>query len=217
MAGIDELQSVMTQLVERCPWNRAQTHASLARYAIEEAHELAEAAGRGNPADIREETGDLLYQVVFHCAIAERAGEGFDLDAIATDVAAKMRARHPHVFGENADDSVTIDEVIRMWHERKATEKRERASVLDGVPAAQSPLVTAERVIGAAERAGVPIAEVAAAPRTHEDFGAAFLALAAEAMQNGVDPDAALRAATKSLASRVDGHSSSSPDERTAL
>src|SRR5919198_5551933 len=82
-----------------CPWDREQTHASLARHLVEESYELLDAIEEGNPEHLREELGDLLLQVVFHAQMAEDAGD-FDVDAVARAIDEKLVRRHPHVFGD---------------------------------------------------------------------------------------------------------------------
>ena len=88
----------MRLLRERCPWKAGQTHHSLVRYLLEEAHETVEAIESGDAGHLREELGDLLLQVFFHAVIAEERG-AFTLDDVARDITAKMRRRNPHVFG----------------------------------------------------------------------------------------------------------------------
>ena len=115
-----------------CPWDAEQTHASLAPYAVEEAFELAEAIENGDRSHVREELGDLLLQVVFHARIAqEDAAEPYDLDDVAHGIAAKMRRRHPHVFGDG--EASTPAEVEARWDELKAAEKPDRSSLFDAV------------------------------------------------------------------------------------
>jgi MazG family protein len=115
-----------------CPWDREQTHRSLRQYLLEETYEVLEAIERGDSATLREELGDLLLQVLMHCAIAAESAEGFDIGDVAEVTRTKMVHRHPHVFGD-----VTVsgaDEVVVNWEKLKAREKGERLSVLEGVP-----------------------------------------------------------------------------------
>lgn len=112
-----------------CPWDREQTHTSLARYAIEEAFEVAEAAEGDDPAALREELGDLLLQVLFHARIASetpREDGGFDLGDIAATLSAKLRRRHPHVFPDAAGqltDVADAEAVNRQWEAIKQAER----------------------------------------------------------------------------------------------
>ncbi|WP_375454719.1 nucleoside triphosphate pyrophosphohydrolase [uncultured Methylobacterium sp.] len=116
-----------------CAWDAAQTSASLARYAVEEAHEVVDAIERGDPDDLREELGDLLLQVVFHARIAEEAG-AFGLDDVAEAITAKLIRRHPHVFeadgtllpagGPRRDPAA----VAAQWEAIKAAERAGKSS-----------------------------------------------------------------------------------------
>lgn len=108
-----------------CPWDKEQTHATLTRYAIEEAHELSEAIDGGDDAEIRDELGDVLLQVVLHAEIARQENR-FDIHDVIQNISQKMVRRHPHVFGDVvAKDS---NAVLSNWAEIKATEKGKSAS-----------------------------------------------------------------------------------------
>ncbi len=101
-AALERLLGIMAALRDPrtgCPWDREQTWASIAPHTIEEAHEVADAIESGDPAAVRDELGDLLFQVVFQARIAEEDGR-FDFDAVATAIADKLERRHPHVFGD---------------------------------------------------------------------------------------------------------------------
>ena len=105
-----------------CPWDLKQTHASLVPYVLEEAHEVADAIRQGSDAEMKEELGDLLLQVVLHAQIA-REQQRFDLDAIADGISDKLIRRHPHVFGDAV--ASTSDEVRRSWEAIKLQEQAE--------------------------------------------------------------------------------------------
>ena len=154
----------MDRLRTECPWDAKQTHDSLAPYLLEETYEALEALEGGDPADLREELGDVLLQVLFHARIAsERAGEtGYTIDDVADGIASKLIRRHPHVFGD-----VTVagaGEVKQNWDAIKAAERaaarsvsgRGAGSVLDGVPFGQPALSLAAQLQRRAGRAGVP-------------------------------------------------------------
>src|SRR5215472_5210487 len=127
-----------------CPWDRAQTHASLRQYLLEETYETLEAIERGGTATLREELGDLLLQVLMHCAIAQEGDDGFDIGDVADVTRTKMVHRHPHVFGDVAVSGAA--DVVVNWEKLKRSEKRERLSLLDGVPAALPALAYAQGV-----------------------------------------------------------------------
>jgi XTP/dITP diphosphohydrolase len=155
-----ELMAVMARLRRECPWDAKQTHESLAPHLLEESYEALEALESGDPGALREELGDVLLQVYFHAEIAsERAdGTGYTIDDVAAGIAAKLKRRHPHVFG---DVSVSgADEVKQNWDAIKAAERAAKGdgpgSVLDGVPFGQPALALAAQLQRRAERAGVP-------------------------------------------------------------
>src|SRR5579863_5999126 len=127
-----------------CPWDREQTHRSLRPYLLEETYEVLEAIDAAEPGTLREELGDLLLQVLMHSAIAMEETDGFDIGDVANDVRAKMIHRHPHVFGDVAVDGPAG--VVVNWEKLKKAEKRERLSLLDGVPAAMPALAHAQGV-----------------------------------------------------------------------
>ena len=108
-----------------CPWDLEQSFATIVPYTIEEAYEVADAIERGDFADLRDELGDLLLQVVFHARMAEETGR-FDFGGVVEAITAKMIRRHPHVFGDARN--LTPDQVKGLWGEIKSEEKRLRAS-----------------------------------------------------------------------------------------
>ena len=134
-----------------CPWDRKQTRESLKPYIIEEAYEVIEAIEENDPEKIKEELGDLLFQIVFQCKVAEENNE-FDMSDVIENISRKMIARHPHVFG-NADYK-TSEEVIAHWEEQKKREGKMRDSILEGVPKAMSSLLRAHRLQKRAAGAG---------------------------------------------------------------
>jgi XTP/dITP diphosphohydrolase len=189
-----ELVAVMDRLRRECPWDREQTHRSLARYLLEETYETHEAIDTGDLTHLREELGDLLLQVYFHSRIAEESGDaGFTVDDVAGDIVAKLVRRHPHVFAEV--DVADADEVDRNWESIKAAEKG-RTSLLDGIPAALPALALADKTVGKAEKVGV-------APARSDDLGDRLMAHVVEARANGEDPEQALRDAVRRLADAV--------------
>ncbi|PKQ25829.1 MAG: nucleoside triphosphate pyrophosphohydrolase [Actinobacteria bacterium HGW-Actinobacteria-4] len=190
--GLTRLIEVMDRLRSPggCPWDAEQDHASLAPYALEETYELLEAIETGTRADLREELGDVLLQVVFHARVAqEHPTEPFDIDAVAHTVADKLVERHPHVFADA--DAGSVADVHARWDAIKA-ETTQRDSVFDGIPVAQSALARAQKVVGRAQKARLAVADEAGV-----DIGKQLLALVARAQAEGIDAETALREATR--------------------
>lgn len=232
MTSVDELVAVVDRLLDPehgCVWNREQTHASLARYAVEETYELVDAIDGDDTDELREELGDVLYQVVLHAGIAAHQGR-FDLDDVADGVREKMQRRHPHVFGD--EEAHTVEDVVRVWRAAKAAEKAGRSSVYAGVPRAMPPLERAVKLFERLEERGdlhAAVASVAdgsvveqvgvdvgldvgsAGPvadgmvqqpfgsRVDAAWGAGMLAEVAVVHEQGIDPVASLRAAVTLL------------------
>ncbi|WP_261570604.1 nucleoside triphosphate pyrophosphohydrolase [Frankia gtarii] len=138
-----------------CPWDGEQTHESLAPYLIEETYEAYQAIEDGDLAELREELGDVLMQVLFHARIAaERAGDGWDVDDVAAGLVAKLIRRHPHVFADVVVDGSA--NVAANWEAIKAVEKG-RASVTEGVALSQPALTLAAKLLKRAGGIGVPV------------------------------------------------------------
>jgi NTP pyrophosphatase (non-canonical NTP hydrolase) len=195
-ARLLDLVTVMDQLRLHCPWDREQTHRSLATYLVEEAYETLEAIETGDVTHLREELGDLLLQVYFHARIAAETPEedgGFTIDDVAGGIVDKLVSRHPHVFaGLDVADAAEVEE---NWEALKASEKG-RTSVLEGVPMALPALHLADKVVGRAGRVGVT-------PATGPSLGDRLLALVVEARAAGADPEQELRDAVRRLAEAV--------------
>ena len=211
-----------------CPWDREQTHASIAKHMIEEAYEAVDCIEADDIVHLREELGDVLMQVVLHAQIAADAG-AFTLEDVANDINEKLIRRHPHVFGEAAADGA--DEVLALWDSVKVAEKAvkdERAAsagerpegLLDGVPRALPALMQAQKVsrkaaaLGfewesvdavwekvAEERAEYEREEPGSAAREME-FGDILFALVNVARKDGIDAESALRASTAKFRAR---------------
>ncbi|MGH3187851.1 MAG: MazG family protein [Streptosporangiaceae bacterium] len=165
-ARLLDLVATMDRLRVDCPWDARQTHESLAPHLLEEPYEALDALESGDQEAFREELGDVLLQVVFHARVASERddGTGYTVDDVADGIVAKLKRRHPHVFGD-----VTVsgaDEVKVNWDAIKREEKRARAerdgqdgpdpSALDGVPFGQPALALAAQLQRRAARAGVP-------------------------------------------------------------
>ena len=203
-----------------CAWHEEQTHQSLTRYLTEEAAEFIDAIDRELPADeVSEELGDVLYQVVLHAAIAGRDGEGYDLDSVARQLDEKLRARHPHVFGDRG--YMSAEELHQEWERLKedaAGEARGSRGVLDGIATGMPTLARAAKVVERLGRAdlvdtsvtaGGPDDPLAYALGPEEQrmaevgIGDAMLNLVMRADAAGVDADRALRESVNRFAARI--------------
>ncbi|NBO55779.1 MAG: nucleoside triphosphate pyrophosphohydrolase, partial [Actinobacteria bacterium] len=149
---LQQLHQLSLKLREECPWDREQTHATLIRYLIEEAYEVVEALDEPIDDDhLIEELGDLLYQIEFHCAIAQQEGR-FTIADVARNLHDKMVRRHPHVFGR--EKLRNPSQVLRRWHQLKQQEKPTRKSCLDGIPKSLPALLYAQNLQRRAARGG---------------------------------------------------------------
>ena len=209
MSNLDDLIATAHKLRAPggCPWDAEQTHESLLTYLIEETYELIDAVQSKDPEAIKEELGDVLYNVIFHSDIAEANGQ-FNIQDVAKYMEDKMKSRHPHVFGSEAEKeefaAKTGDDVMKSWDKHKKKEKPERESVLDGVPLGMPSLALANKVIGKAEKLGV--LEKGQSPLTidtEEQLGTLLLTIVSAARVNGIDPEMALRKATTELMSDI--------------
>ena len=221
---LDRLIAIMAGLRDPqrgCPWDLEQNFATIAPYTIEEAYEVADAIARGDMAALKDELGDLLFQVVFHAQMAEEAGL-FAFDDVAGAIADKMERRHPHVFGDARIASAAAQ--TAAWEEHKAAERQARAreagsghSVLDGVALALPALLRAAKIQGRAARIGFDWPEArpvfdklaeeigelrselddhADPSRLEDEMGDVLFAVANLARKLDIDPEAALRRGT---------------------
>jgi XTP/dITP diphosphohydrolase len=186
-----------------CPWDAEQTHQSLVPYLLEEVFELIEAIESGSRDDMREELGDVLYQLLFHADIATSHPDvPFTIDDVARGVDQKMRHRHPHVFGDG--DASTVEEVVARWDDIKAQEKGHRTSQMDGIPSDLSALARAASVLRRSEGiVDAPDYSEVPAFADERELGQLLIAVVAAARSRGVNPESALRAATRDHESRV--------------
>jgi ATP diphosphatase len=232
---IDDLLAVMAALRTPgtgCPWDLQQTFRTIAPYTIEEAYEVADAIDRGDVADLKDELGDLLLQVVYHARMAEEQG-AFAFDDVAQGIADKMVRRHPHVFGSEAERAAGA--APGFWERAKAAERAAKAdetdadaravSVLDDVPVPLPALTRAVKLQNKAARVGfdwpslapvfdklkeelAELEDALAAPQTvernkvEEEFGDLLFVVANVARHLKLDPEAALRAANQKFVRR---------------
>jgi ATP diphosphatase len=222
-----ELLAIMARLraADGCPWDRQQTFASIAPYTVEEAYEVADAIERGDLNGLKDELGDLLFQVVFHAQMASEA-QRFDFEAVVAAICDKLTRRHPHVFGDGGPLSIT--EQSSAWEDIKAEERGAAdVSALHGVPNAMPALLRAYKLSKRAARVGFDfehagqcadkvdeeLAEVRAAsrgshnasPEIFEEIGDLLFAAANLARKLDIDAEAALRAANAKFERRFRG------------
>lgn len=191
-----------------CPWDAEQNHTSLLKYLLEESYEFIESVENNDRDAMQEELGDLLLQVYFHSRMAEEdAKQPFNIEDVAKSVADKLIRRHPHVFaGEVVDSSA---DVLENWEKQKAAEKG-RTSAIDGVPLAQPALPLATKVLYRLKKLNYDLS-VSEPIKLKEDvdqdqFGQILLGLITQAVDKGLDPEAALRQATKELIVQIQEH-----------
>ena len=214
---IPRLLSIMARLRDPdtgCPWDQVQDFATIAPYTIEEAYEVADAATRRDLPALKDELGDLLFQVVYHARMAEEAG-AFAFADVAAGIADKMVRRHPHVFGDEAARQAGAHS--EAWESQKAAERRAASQhgVLAGIPAALPALIHAEKLTKRAARVGFDwpdaeavldkldeeVAELRAElpdadpDRLEDELGDMLFVLANLARKLKLDPEAALRRA----------------------
>ena len=227
-ATFEDLIELMSKLrsPDGCPWDREQTYATLAPMLLEEAYEAFEAveeAREGRPNDLRDELGDLLFQIVFYAQVAKENGD-FSIEDVTGAIHAKMVRRHPHIFGATrANDTATV---LRNWEAMKAEERRaageneREGSLLDGVSSKAPALMEAHQLSTKAARVGFDwqqiedifakleeeIGELRAAIQTHltsnseadhtlvrEEIGDLLFAVTNVARHLHVEPEAALK------------------------
>ena len=231
--------AALRSIVERlyapggCPWDREQTHESLRQYLLEESYEVAEAIDEGDVSALREELGDLLVQILMHCAMAQEASE-FTVEEVVRDASLKMIRRHPHVFGdESAQDAASL--VAVRWDEIKAAERAARGegglgAALDAVPRAAPALLRAAALQGRAERAGASRppaqpaervrealegAEAAGWAQAESRIGELLWAVVALGREHDIDAEAALRASAAAFVEQVAGQPRGDSVDRT--
>ncbi|MEO1967886.1 MAG: nucleoside triphosphate pyrophosphohydrolase [Sphingomonadaceae bacterium] len=214
---IHRLLSIMARLrdpIEGCEWDLAQNFATIAPYTIEEAYEVADAIEHQDMSELREELGDLLFQVAFHSRMAQEAGH-FDFNDVARAISDKMEKRHPHIFG---DEDGAMSE--RRWEALKQTERTAKgaASSMDGVATALPALLRAQKLQKRAARDGFDwpdkqgplekiyeeLEELAAASEEHQEEEAGDLLFAVVNLIRacGIDSEQALRRANTKFAKR---------------
>jgi ATP diphosphatase len=230
IAKLLEIMAALRRPGTGCPWDLEQTFATIAPYTIEEAYEVADAVARGDLADLKEELGDLLLQVVFHAQMAQEQG-AFDFGDVVDEISGKLIRRHPHVFG--ALGTLSAEEVEALWTKIKAEEKAERnaaagsgeagaTELLSDVPLALPGLSRAVKLQSKAASVGFDWNDVRAvlakireetkeieaaldskdADAIEDEIGDLLFALANLARHVGADPEAAIRHANRKFERR---------------
>lgn len=222
---LDRLLEIMSRLRDPdagCPWDIEQDFATISPYTIEEAYEVDDAIARGNWAEMKDELGDLLFQVVFQAQIAQDKGL-FGFQDVARGIGDKMVSRHPHVFGDESNDK-SADQQTRDWETVKAAERaaKARGGVLDDVALGLPALMRAEKLQKRAARVGFDWPEIgqvidkiaeeareladerdAADPeKLTEEMGDLLFVMANLARHLKVDPETALRQANRKFSRR---------------
>jgi MazG family protein len=223
MSEMDRLRAIMDRLrsPDGCPWDREQTLETLATFLLEETYEVLEAIASGDPEALREELGDLLFQIVFQARLAQERGQ-FDIETVMRGIGDKIVRRHPHVFGDGRLQ--TADQVLAQWEQIKMRERRARpdGSLFAGVPPVLPALLKALRISSKASRVGFDwpdldglmakvdeeIGELRRAlrsgrrQRVREELGDLLFTLANVARRAGLDPEEALQSANRKFVER---------------
>jgi tetrapyrrole methylase family protein/MazG family protein len=217
-SSFDTLEKIVAKLraPDGCPWDRAQSHASLKPYLIEEAYEVLQALDEENTDKLCEEMGDLLLQILLHAQIAKEARE-FSISDVIKSISTKLIRRHPHVFGQST--AANAEEVVLEWEELKQNERKEDDSLLSGVPKCMPALSYSHSIQrrvagigfdwkefeGILDKLTEEIREVKEAATQKEkvhEFGDVLFALVNAARWQGVDLEEALRLANQRFSRR---------------
>jgi ATP diphosphatase len=246
LSGLNRLLSIMESLRDRengCPWDQEQTMQSLTRFTIEEAYEVVDAIAKGNSDDIRDELGDLLFQIVFYAHIAQEEGE-FDFNDVANAISDKLVRRHPHVFSKTSASALSQEALALQWDAIKAQEKAEKrannaSGLLDDVPTGLPALMYAQKLQKKCARVGfdwpntLPVldkveeevgeirqeleAETRSKAALEEEIGDALFAMVNLARHCNVDADTALRKASQKFANRFSAVEALALDKHQSL
>ena len=211
----DEIEKIIKRLRNECPWDKKQTHKTLCKYVIEEAHELVDAIDKKNDSKIMDELGDILLQVMLHSAIAEERGK-FTIDEVIDNLSKKMKRRHPHVFSNGK--ARTDNDVLKKWVEIKKEEQKHK-SVMDEVPSYLPSLILSSKIQrrasikrfewnnikGVYKKIEEEVKEIKRAKNhieREDEIGDLLFTVSHLANRLGVDGEMALKKSTKKFASR---------------
>lgn len=202
IADLVEIIRILRDPQDGCPWDKVQTHQSIRKNLLEEAYEAAEALDRNDPEMMREELGDLLMQVVFHCQMEQEAGH-FDLEGACDSVCRKLIFRHPHIFPDKSGHTTHKD-----WETLKREEKGRQtlADDLDSVPVTLPALMKAQKTLSRAARYGVTLQPLELEPGEDpaRQIGQHLLSAVALAQQAGVDAEEALTRALQAFVEKAE-------------
>lgn len=239
--SFDRLIRVVWRLVQPdgCPWDKKQTHKSIAKNMIEEAYEAVDAIEKDDVASLREELGDVLLQVVLHAQIAQKDQE-FCIDDICEDLEEKLLRRHPHVFAQTAQ-AQNPEEVLAIWEDVKDKERKAKSTqdakigLLDSIPPAFPALMQAQKVSKRAAKVGFDwqciddvwdkvaeekaefLAEPKGSAEAEEEFGDLLFALVNVARMEGIDAEGALRKATYKFRDRFASMEAQADEQESSL
>lgn len=222
--NITRLLGIMSRLRDPqsgCPWDLKQSYATIVPYTLEEAYEVADAIARESFDELKDELGDLLFQVVFYAQIAKEEGR-FEFDDCVAAICDKLERRHPHVFGDLTADNLNADKVLKNWEALKSAERKESGlhSVLDNIPQAMPALSRAYKlqkrcanvgfdwpnVEGCWDKVKEEILEVeqteAGSTELSEELGDLMFALVNVVRKHKLDPEAVMRAANSKFETR---------------
>lgn len=222
--NINRLLNIMSRLRDPqtgCPWDLKQSYATIVPYTLEEAYEVADAIARESFDELKDELGDLLFQVVFYAQIAKEEGR-FEFDDCVAAICDKLERRHPHVFGELTADNLNADKVLKNWEALKSNERKDAGqhSVLDNIPQAMPALSRAYKlqkrcanvgfdwptVEGCWDKVKEEIIEVeqteTGSEELAEELGDLMFALVNVVRKHKLDPEAVLRAANSKFEKR---------------
>lgn len=191
MKDFDDLVHVMDRLLapDGCPWDREQTLQTLRQFLVEEVYEIIEAIDLNDHHLLSEEIGDVFFQLVFLCKLAER-DKLFTLNESLQLITQKMILRHPHIF-EKAEDK-SVQEVLDQWEEIKKKEKSHRTSIMDDIPKGLPALSRAQKMLGKFKKAGFDWKEKCFQDNVEDAFGLRLLELVKEGSEEGINAEVAL-------------------------
>ena len=192
--SLTTLDEITRRLRRECPWDREQDERTIVPHTVEEAYELAEAAQLGDDEKLRDELGDVLFQVIFLSLLLEERGAG-SLEQVATQMTEKLIRRHPHVFGEV--EAETAGEVLKNWDQIK--QDVEGRDLLGDVPENLPGLLYARKILRRTEPDGGGALDRERRDELEREVGEELLEAVRRARARGVDPELALRAAAKRL------------------